>query len=60
LPAYPTNVIDAYGPVEGKVQVIGRYQNTVAGPAGGIYSSVAEMRQWALMLLGAPGAPPPC
>ena len=27
------------------------------GPAGGMYSSVADMSKWALMLLGGPGAP---
>jgi len=55
----PTNVIDAHGPVEGKVQVIRRSQNSMVGPAGGIYSSVADMSKWALMLLGGPGAPTP-
>jgi len=55
----PTNVIDAHGPVEGKVQVIRRDLNTLLGPAGGIYSSVADLSKWALMLLGGPGAPAP-
>jgi CubicO group peptidase (beta-lactamase class C family) len=55
----PTNVIDAHGPVEGKVQVIRRDLNTLLGPAGGIYSSVADLSQWAMMLLGGPGAPAP-
>ena len=55
----PTNVIDAHGPVEGKVQLIRRYQSSIVGPAGGIYSSVADMSKWALMLLGGPGAPAP-
>ena len=55
----PTNVIDAHAPVDGRVQVIRSDQNSVAGPAGGIYSSVADMSKWALMLLGGPGAPAP-
>ena len=55
----PTNVIDAHAPVDGRVQVIRRDHNSVLGPAGGIYSSVAEMSQWARMLLGGPGAPAP-
>jgi CubicO group peptidase (beta-lactamase class C family) len=55
----PTNVIDAHASVDGRVQLIRRDQNTVAGPAGGIYSSVADMSKWALMLLGGPGAPAP-
>ena len=53
----PTNVIDAHGPVEGRVQVIQRSRETMGGPAGGMYSSVADLSKWALMLLGGPGAP---
>ena len=55
----PTNVIDAHGPVDGKVQVIQRDRNSLVGPAGGIYSSVNDLSKWALMLLGGPGAPAP-
>ena len=55
----PTNVIDAHGPVEGKVQIIQRDLGTLGGPAGGIYSSVADLSLWARMLLGGPGAPAP-
>ena len=55
----PTNVIDAHGPVEGKVQVIRRDLSTLLGPAGGMYSSVADLSKWAMMLLGGPGAPAP-
>jgi CubicO group peptidase (beta-lactamase class C family) len=55
----PTNVIDAHAPVDGRVQVIRRDQNSVKGAAAGIYSSVTDMSQWALMLLGGPGAPAP-
>lgn len=39
----PNNVANAHAPVGGRVQVIRRYQNSVIGPAGGIYSSVADM-----------------
>jgi CubicO group peptidase (beta-lactamase class C family) len=55
----PSNVIDGHGPVDGKVQVIRRDMNTLLGPAGGIYSSVADLSKWAMMLLGGPGAPAP-
>ncbi|MBO2032583.1 serine hydrolase [Siccationidurans ginsengisoli] len=55
----PTNVIDAHGPVDGKIQVIRRDLNTLLGPAGGIYSSVADLSKWAMMLMGGPGAPAP-
>lgn len=55
----PTNIIDAHAPVDGRVQVIRRYRASVSDPAGGIYSSVADLSKWALMLLGGPGAPPP-
>jgi len=55
----PSNVIDAHGPVEGKVRVIRRDMNTLLGPAGGIYSSVNDLSKWALMLVGGPGSPAP-
>jgi CubicO group peptidase (beta-lactamase class C family) len=55
----PTNVIDAHGPIDGKVQVIRRDMNTLLGPAGGIYSSVADLSKWTMMLLSGPGAPAP-
>jgi CubicO group peptidase (beta-lactamase class C family) len=55
----PSNVIDAHGPVDGRIQVIRRDMNTLLGPAGGIYSSVNDLSKWALMLLGGPGAPAP-
>ena len=55
----PSNVIDAHGPVEGKIQLIRRDLGTLAGPAGGIYSSVNDLSKWAMMLLGGPGAPAP-
>ena len=53
----PSNVIDGHGLVNGRVQVIRRDLGTVAAPAGGMYSSVADLSKWALMLLGGPGAP---
>jgi CubicO group peptidase (beta-lactamase class C family) len=53
----PTNVIDGHGRVDGQVRVIERDRGTLTGAAGGLYSSVNEMSQWARMLLGGPGAP---
>ena len=55
----PTNVIDAHGLVDGKVQVIQRDRSTVPGPCGGMYSSVNDLSKWVLMLMGGPGAPAP-
>ncbi|MFC7668122.1 serine hydrolase domain-containing protein [Hymenobacter humi] len=53
----PTNVIDGHGPVEGTVRVIRRDLGTVGAAAGGMYSSVADLSKWAMMLVGGPGAP---
>jgi CubicO group peptidase (beta-lactamase class C family) len=55
----PTNVIDAHGPVDGKVQVIQRDRGTFAAPCGGMYSSVNDLSKWLIMLMGGPGAPAP-
>ena len=55
----PTNVIDAHGPVDGKVQVIQRDRSRVAAPCGGMYSSVNDLSKWVMMLMGGPGAPAP-
>lgn len=55
----PTNVIDAHAEADGRVQVVRRDLNALVGPAGGIYSSVNDLSQWALLLLGGPGAPAP-
>ncbi|MDO7854339.1 serine hydrolase [Hymenobacter convexus] len=55
----PTNVIDAHGQIDGKVQVIQRDRGAFAAPCGGMYSSVNDLSKWALMLLGGPGAPAP-
>ncbi|SFQ71550.1 serine hydrolase [Hymenobacter arizonensis] len=53
----PANVIDGHGPVDGTVRVIRRDLGDMVGPAGGMYSSVADLSKWAMMLLGGPGAP---
>ncbi|MGI4968451.1 MAG: serine hydrolase [Janthinobacterium lividum] len=58
LPA-PTNVSDAHSPVEGRVRVVARNQSALIGAAGNVYSSVADLSQWALMLLGGPGVSAP-
>jgi CubicO group peptidase (beta-lactamase class C family) len=55
----PANVADAHAVADGQLRVIRRHLGTLDGAAGGIYSSVADMSQWALMLLGGPGAPAP-
>ncbi|MBF9239715.1 serine hydrolase [Hymenobacter sp. BT683] len=53
----PTNVIDGHGSVDGTVRVVRRDLGEMIGPAGGMYSSVADLSKWAMMLLGGPGAP---
>ena len=55
----PTNVSDAHTSVEGRVQVVPRDRSALLGAAGDLYSSVADLSQWALMLLGGAGAPAP-
>jgi CubicO group peptidase (beta-lactamase class C family) len=55
----PTNVSEGYALVDGRTQVVTRYVNPLVGPAGGIYTSVADLSKWALMLLGGSGAPAP-
>jgi CubicO group peptidase (beta-lactamase class C family) len=55
----PSNVINGHAPVDGRVQVIRSDMSTISGPAGGIYSSVADLSKWTMMLLGGPGAPAP-
>ena len=55
----PTNVSEGYALVDGRAQAVTRYVNPLVGPAGGIYTSVADLSKWALMLLGGPGAPAP-
>jgi CubicO group peptidase (beta-lactamase class C family) len=54
----PTNVIDAHGQVEGRVQVIQRDRSPIVAPCGGMYSSVNDLSKWVMMLMGGPGAPP--
>lgn len=46
-----SNIIDAHVPVDGKLQVIPKYQSDLLNPAGGIISSVAEMTGWVMMQL---------
>ncbi|MFD2721804.1 serine hydrolase [Hymenobacter monticola] len=57
--ANPTNVSEGYARVNNQTEVVARYVNPLTGPAGGIYSSVTDLSQWALMLLGGSGAPAP-
>lgn len=46
-----SNIIDPHAPVNGKVQVIKRDLIENANPAGGIYSSIADMSKWVSMQL---------
>lgn len=46
-----TNVIDAHASVDGRVKVIPRYASEICDPAGGVYSSVADMSKWVMMQL---------
>lgn len=46
-----SNMIDAHVPVEGVLQVVPMYTNTILDPAGGIMSSVADMSKWVMMQL---------
>ena len=46
-----SNMIDAHVPVEGVLQVVPMYANTLLDPAGGIMSSVADMSKWVMMQL---------
>src|SRR5690606_35580329 len=40
------NVIDAHVPIEGKLQVIDRYTNTIFDAAAGLYSNVDHVAKW--------------
>ena len=44
-----SNVIDAHVPVDGVLQVVPKHQSDVHNPAGGIFSSVADMSKWVIM-----------
>ncbi len=44
-----SDVMEPHAPVDGKVQVISRDINHVVDAAGGIYSSVSDMCNWAIM-----------
>lgn len=46
-----SNIIDAHVPVDGKLQVVPKYQGETLNSAGGIISSVADMSRWVIMLL---------
>ncbi|RDV13435.1 serine hydrolase [Pontibacter diazotrophicus] len=46
-----TNTIDAHALVEGKLQVIDRYELPFAAAAGGIYTSVNDLSKWIMMLM---------
>jgi CubicO group peptidase (beta-lactamase class C family) len=45
-----SNIIDAHVPVNGILQVVPKHEgNDVHNPAGGIFSSVADMSKWIIM-----------
>lgn len=44
-----SNIIDAHVPVNGVLQVVPKHQSDVHNPAGGIFSSVADMSKWVIM-----------
>jgi len=44
-----TNIIDAHVPVDGVLQVVAKHKSEVHNPAGGIFSSVADMSKWVIM-----------
>lgn len=46
-----SNVIVPHVPIDGKLQNISRYKNTTFDAAAGIYSSVKDMSNWAIMQL---------
>jgi CubicO group peptidase (beta-lactamase class C family) len=44
-----SNIIDAHVPVDGVLQVVPKHESDVHNPAGGIFSSVADMSKWIMM-----------
>lgn len=44
-----SNIIDAHVPVNGVLQVVPKHESDVHNPAGGIFSSVADMSKWVIM-----------
>ncbi|HNW61263.1 MAG TPA: serine hydrolase [bacterium] len=44
-----TNIIDAHVPVDGRLRVVPKERGNLLNPAGGIYSSVAEMCRWVIL-----------
>jgi len=55
----PTNAALPHAEVDGRLQPLAREEMPLLDPAGGMWSSVADMSRWAMMLLGGPGAPTP-
>src|SRR6478735_8386431 len=45
------NVIDPHGPVNGKVEVVDRFNSEIGPAAWGIYSNITDMSKWVLMQL---------
>lgn len=46
-----SNVIDPHVPIDGYLQVIDRYTNTIFDAAAGIYSNVDDLSKWVLLQL---------
>jgi CubicO group peptidase (beta-lactamase class C family) len=46
-----SNIIDAHVPVDGTLRVVPKYESDLMNPAGGIWSSVADMSRWVIMQL---------
>lgn len=46
-----TNVIEPHVPMEGQLQTIERYTNTILDAAAGIYSNVDDLSKWVLLQL---------
>jgi len=44
-----SDIIDAHIPVNGVLQVVPKQESDVHNPAGGIFSSVADMSKWVIM-----------
>ncbi|MDX9772852.1 MAG: serine hydrolase [Bacteroidales bacterium] len=44
-----SDIIDAHIPVNGVLQVVPKHESDVHNPAGGIFSSVADMSKWVIM-----------
>jgi CubicO group peptidase (beta-lactamase class C family) len=55
----PNNAALPHAEVDGRLQPLAREDFPVMDPAGGMWSSVADLSRWTMMLLGGPGAPAP-